>query len=138
MGDCGFRRIAVSILSGWMLNLVVVVAAGATDPQSTTPAQVFHDMRGAFRPDRAKGVHLRYQFDLSGPQGGQWWIEVNDGKFKIGQGRIEQPDVVFLASDKDWVALSNGTLSGTWAMLTGRLKVHGNQWNARKLDEMFP
>ncbi len=95
-------------------------------------------MRHSFRAEKAKGVHARYQWDLSGPNGGQWWIDVNDGKFEMGRGRIENPNVTFIASDQSWVALSNGTLGGKWAFLTGRLKVRGSQSLARKLDEIFP
>ena len=113
-------------------------AAESSEPPNTTPQQVFDGMRESFRPDKAKGVHARYQWELSGPNGGQWWIEVNDGKFKMERGKIDNPDVTFVASDKTWVALSNGTLKGTWAALTGRLKVRGSQSLARKLDEMFP
>ncbi|MEP6603650.1 MAG: SCP2 sterol-binding domain-containing protein [Spartobacteria bacterium] len=95
-------------------------------------------MRQCFRVDKAKGVDVRYQFELSGPNGGEWFIEVRDGKAKIDKGKIDNPDVTFIASDKDWVALSNGKLNGTWAFVTGRLKIHGPQNLARKLDEMFP
>ena len=95
-------------------------------------------MRESFQPAKAKGLHVRYQFILTGPHGGDWWIEVDDGKFKLGRGRIANPEVVFLASDKDWVALSNGNLSGAWATLTGRLKVTGSHALARKLDEICP
>ena len=105
---------------------------------SSRPQDVFDGMRTSFQVDKAKGVHARYQWELSGPNGGEWWIEVNDGKDKMGRGRIENPDVTLVASDKDWVALSNDKLSGVWASLTGRLKVHGSQSLARKLDEMFP
>ena len=102
------------------------------------PQQVFDGMRENFQPAKAQGVHVRYQFILSGPHGGDWWIEVNDGKFKMGKGRIANAHVTFLTSDRDWVALSNGTLSGAWATLTGRLKVNGSHALARKLDEMCP
>src|SRR6266496_386184 len=39
------------------------------------------------RPTRQRGVHARYQWELSGPQGGQWWIDVNGGKYKMGKER---------------------------------------------------
>ncbi|PYL65173.1 MAG: hypothetical protein DMF25_04540 [Verrucomicrobia bacterium] len=52
--------------------------------------------------------------------------------------KIDNPSVTFITSDKDWVAMSNGTLKGSWAFLTGRLKVHGPQSTAKKLDEIFP
>jgi putative sterol carrier protein len=112
------------------------VAAGG--PPNSTPQEVFDGMRKSFRAEKAKGVHARYQWELSGPNGGEWWIDVNDGTFKMGTGKIDNPSVSFITSDKDWVALSNGTLGGKWAFFTGRLKIRGSQSLARKLDEIFP
>jgi len=111
--------------------------AAAAEEHNSTPQQVFDGMNENFHAERAKGAHLRYQFQLSGPEGGDWWIEVNDGKCKMDKGKIDNPDVTFIASDKDWVALSNGKLKGWWAFLTGRLKIQGEQALARKLDELF-
>ena len=117
------------------LDTASAAAAGHLD---STPQEVFDSMRGSFQPTKAKGVHARYQWDLSGPHGGQWWIYVSDGKCKMGRGKINNPNVTFVAKDKDWVAVSNGQLGGTWAYLTGRLKIRGDQAAARKLGEMFP
>jgi putative sterol carrier protein len=112
--------------------------AAPNEPQNSIPQQVFDGMRKSFRAERAKGLRVRYQFNLSGPNGGDWFIDVNDGKFKMNRGRIENPNLILIASDKDWVALSNGKLNGTWAFLTGRLKLRGDRALARKLGEMFP
>jgi len=114
------------------------IMAASNEPQNSTPQEVFDGMRQSFQAEKAKGAHLRYQLQLSGPNGGEWWIEVNDGKFEMGRGKIDDPDVTFITSDKNWVALSNGTLGGKWAFFTGRLKIHGSQAAARKLDEIFP
>jgi len=127
----------------WISVAAVAICLGAASaaPAShidSTPQEVFDSMRGSFQPAKAKGVHGRYQWDLSGPQGGQWWIDVEDGKYKMGKGKIDHPNVTFVAKDKDWVAVSNGQLGGTWAYLTGRLKIRGDQGLARKLGEMFP
>ena len=115
------------------LGALIVMAAG-----HQTPQEVFDGMRNSFQPAKAKGVHARYQWDLSGPNGGQWWIDVEDGRYKMGKGKIDNPNVTFVTSDKDWVAISSHQLSGTWAYLTGRFKVRGDQGVARKLGEMFP
>src|SRR6266516_2844518 len=117
------------------VNLSVEKVAAA---DASTPQQVFDSMRESFKADKARGVHARYQWELSGPQGGEWWIDVNDGTYKMGKGKIDNPTVTFITSDKDWVAMSNGKLKGTWAYMTGRLKVRGSQAIARKLDEIFP
>jgi putative sterol carrier protein len=114
------------------------VTAAQSSHVDSTPQEVFDSMRSSFQPAKAKGVHARYQWDLSGSQGGQWWIDVDDGKYKMGKGKIDNPNVTFVATDKDWVAVSNHQLGGTWAYLTGRLKIRGDQRVARKLGEMFP
>jgi putative sterol carrier protein len=131
---CWFLWISVAAVA------VCFFAANAAPAShvNSTPQDVFDAMRGSFQPAKAKGVHARYQWDLSGPNGGQWWIEVNDGTYKMGKGQIDHPNVTFRASDKDWVAICHDQLSGTWAYLTGRLKVRGDQNVARKLGEMFP
>ena len=138
MRTIGEMRIVVGIVS-----LAVVIGLSSTltasnAPANTTPQDVFNGMRQSFQAQKAKGVHLKYQWQLSGPQGGEWWIEVNDGTYKMGKGKIPDPNVTFIAKDKDWVAICHDQLSGTWAYLTGRLKVRGDQGVARKLGEIFP
>jgi putative sterol carrier protein len=117
--------------------LCAAMAAAASGADST-PQDVFDGMRSSFQPAKARGVHARYQWELSGPNGGEWWIDVNDGTYQMGKGKIDHPSVTFIAKDKDWVAICHDQLSGTWAYLTGRLKVRGDQGVARKLGEMFP
>ena len=122
-----------------LLALIAALSCGfASAAENSTPQQVFDGMKQSFKADKAKGVHYKWQWQLSGPNGGEFWIEVNDGTYRMGHGKIDHPDVTFITSDNDWVAMSNGKLKGTWAFMTGRLKVHGSQSVARKLDEIFP
>src|ERR1043166_8344188 len=125
------NAIAVAVCLG-------AINASAASHDDSTPQDVFDSMRGSFQPAKAKGVHARYQWDLSGPNGGQWWIDVEDGTYKMGKGKIPNPSVTFIGKDQDWVAICHDQLSGTWAYLTGRLKVRGDQNVARKLGEIFP
>jgi len=108
------------------------------EPAATSPEEVFAQMRQSFRPDRARGQHLRYQFNLGDPQGGKWWILIDDGAYTMGEGAVPHPDVTFACTGADWVRLSNGTLNGFQAFITGRLRVSGSQFTARRLDEIFP
>jgi putative sterol carrier protein len=134
----GKRCLPLAIKALAMAVCMSAVSARAAEHMDSTPQEVFDSMRGSFQTAKAKGVHARYQWDLSGPQGGQWWIDVNDGTYKMGKGKIDNPSVTFVAKDKDWVAVSNHQMGGTWAYLTGRLKIRGDQALARKLGEMFP
>ena len=110
----------------------------ARELDSTSPDDVFAQMRQSFRADRARGQHIRYQFNFGDPQGGKWWVEINDGACTMGKGIVQHPDVTLACTGADWVRLSNGTLSGFQAFLTGRLRIKGNQFTARKLDDIFP
>ena len=106
--------------------------------QNSTPQQALDKRQDAFQPDKAKGVHASYQWELSGPNGGDWWLIVNDGTYKMGRGKIHNPNVTFVASDEDWVAMSNKTLKVSWAYLTGRLKIQGSHRLVKELDRIFP
>jgi putative sterol carrier protein len=130
-----FRLTSMAMLAALCIG---AANAASSEPQNSTPQQVFDGMRQSFQAAKAKGVQARYQWELSGPNGGEWWIDVNDGTYKMGKGKIDNPSVTFITSDNDWVAMSNGKLKGTWAYMTGRLKVRGSQAVARKLDEIFP
>jgi putative sterol carrier protein len=134
----GKRRLFLSMNAIALAICLGTATAAAASREDSTAQDVFDSMRDSFQPAKAKGVHARYQWDLSGSNGGQWWIDVNDGTYKMGKGQIPNPNVTFIAKDKDWVAICHGQLSGTWAYLTGRLKVRGDQAVARKLGEIFP
>jgi putative sterol carrier protein len=133
---------AVRALAAAAVALCAALAAPqiarADDAKNTTPQQVFDGMRKSFSAEKAKGVHASYQWNISGPDGGTWFIVVDDGKCNMGRGTTPNPDVTFTVSDKDWVAISNNELGGTWAFVTGRLKIKGPQSVAKKLDGMFP
>src|SRR5919106_5785164 len=92
------KRCFLISISGIALSICIgaAMAVAASAPDST-PQQVFDAMRGSFQPAKAKGVHARYQWDLSGPNGGGWWIDVKDGAYKMGKGKNASPSVTFFA-----------------------------------------
>jgi putative sterol carrier protein len=127
-----------TLFMAFCISSVCSRAVASDETPNKTPADVFDGMRKSFRSDKAQGVHARYQWNISGPDGGGWWIVVTDGKCEMGKGKIGNADVTFEVSDQDWVAISNGKLGGTWAYVSGRLKINGPQSIAKKLDAMFP
>src|SRR5215467_7101052 len=68
--------------------------------EDSTPQQIFDSMRGSFQAAKAKGVHARYQWDLSGRNGGQWWIDVEDGTYKRDKITIPKPSITSMAKNK--------------------------------------
>ncbi len=56
--------------------------------QNSTPQQALDKRQDAFQADKAKGVHASYQWELSGPNGGEWRLSVNDGTYKMSRGKM--------------------------------------------------
>ena len=44
-----------------------------------TPQEIFDQMAANVNPDAAKGMNSTIQFNLSGDNGGQWYVAVKDG-----------------------------------------------------------
>lgn len=130
-------RLAALGCAAW-LSLTAPQWAAESSDKSHSPADVFQAMSRVFQVEKARGLHIRYLFHLTNPQGGDWWIKVDDGKMAMGKGGIEKPDCTIVCTGDDWVALDNETLSGMRAFLSGRLKILGKRDLARKLNELFP
>ena len=80
---------------------------------------------------------LDIHWELRSPNGGEV-ADLNDGTYTMGRGKIHNPNVTFVASDEDWVAMSNKTLNVSLAYLTGRLKIQGSHRLVKELDKIFP
>src|SRR5258708_22900774 len=93
-----------------MMILAMLGSSAVRAEDNSTPQQVFDGMRQSFQADKAKGVRARYQWELSGPNGGEWWIDVNDGTFKMGRGKNCNTRRTVLPSANDWCAMSEGKL----------------------------
>src|SRR2546430_17372339 len=86
-----YRCVCLAAMTVLMASSSGMANAASNEPEASTPQQVFDSMRGSFKAGKAKGVHARYQWELSGPNGGEWWIDVNDGTYKMGKGKIDNP-----------------------------------------------
>src|SRR5207244_7909664 len=81
----GVQTCALPILKNKRLSVLLVFAALAlaspcqaqqtSGQQNSTPQQALDKRQDAFRADKAKGVHASYQWELSGPNGGEWRSE---------------------------------------------------------------
>ena len=84
------------------------------------------------------GMRAVYQVSLSGPDGGDWILRVQNGKVTTEKGRVANPDVTLRASGADWLDMTTGKLDGVLAFFLGKLAVEGDLVLARKLRDLFP
>ncbi|HZV53091.1 MAG TPA: SCP2 sterol-binding domain-containing protein [Candidatus Dormibacteraeota bacterium] len=102
-----------------------------------TPDLVFEVMPSQLVPERAAGVNATYRFDLSGEQGGTWWVRVADGRAESGRGEVENANVTLSADARDYVKIAIGELDPVSAFMGGRLRIKGDMGLAMKLQTLF-
>jgi putative sterol carrier protein len=100
-------------------------------------AKMFNDMTANFDPKKAEGINAVVQFDLTGDNGGQYWIKIADGKLDAGEGQAENPKVTLKAAADDWMAVANGTLNPMQAFMSGKIKIQGDMGLALKLQPLL-
>ena len=103
-----------------------------------TPQQIFDSMPQALVPEKAGSTKAVIQFDLSGDQGGKWWVKIHDGQAESGKGDApEAPQLTLMADAMDYVKISLGQLDGTAAFMQGKLKIKGDIGLAIKMASLF-
>ena len=103
-----------------------------------TPDQIVEMMPGQITPERAGSTNAMIAFDLSGEQGGKWWVKIHDGKAESGKGEPpEPPKLTLLADANDWVNIMTGKLDGTAAFMQGKLKIKGDMGLAIKMQSLL-
>lgn len=105
--------------------------------KATSVEQVFEVMQERFNPDAASGVNAVFQFDLSGENGGQYWVKVADQQAEVSEGQAEDPTITVIASADDYLKVVNGELAPMSAFMQGKVKVKGDMGMAMKLQSLF-
>ena len=105
--------------------------------EQMTPDQVFEHMPQYFQPDKAGNTNATINFDLSGDQGGKYWVRIADGQATSGKGEGENPNLTLLADAGDFVRIIMGSLDPTAAFMQGKLKIKGDMGLAIKFQSLF-
>ncbi|MBW2616768.1 MAG: SDR family NAD(P)-dependent oxidoreductase, partial [Deltaproteobacteria bacterium] len=102
-----------------------------------TVAGVFENIPGAFQPDKAAGVDVVFQFDISGPGGGSWYITVKDGSCEVSEGSQGSPTTTIKMGDDDFVKMMSGELNAMSAFTSGKLKIEGDLMKSQLIEKLF-
>ncbi|MBI1318915.1 MAG: sterol-binding protein [Candidatus Hydrogenedens sp.] len=87
--------------------------------------------------DKIAGMNAVYQFNIDGPDGGQWAVKLADGDASVIEGAADSPNITISMTDENFVGLVTGKLNGQTAFLTGKLKIQGDMTLAMKLQQVF-
>lgn len=93
------------------------------EPCPKTAREIVLSLPQRFRPEKAGKFQTMAHFDISGPQGGQFTVIIENGKCRVKEGLLGEPCCVLKASDKTYTRVELGKLNAQTAVMTGKLKV---------------
>ena len=124
-----------------IMDFLTPPAAGAPAPESGASgldvAGVFKKMPSVFNAAAAAGKDVTFQFNISGPAGGDWFVAVKDGTCSVTTGKGDNPTTTIGMADTDFVDLITGKLDGMKAFSAGKLKVGGDMMKSQLIGKLF-
>jgi putative sterol carrier protein len=104
--------------------------------EAKTPKEFFEkSLPEKFKPEKAVGVNIIAQIKISGFDGGEWIIKINNQKLQVTEGINSAASITLAMTQYDFMDIVNGKLSGEKAFFTGKIKFKGNIATALKLKE---
>lgn len=116
-------------------SLTPMTPGGPTTPD---PAEILASIQAAICPTLVQKVKATYQFEISGPGGGVYFLDLKNGDGFIGQGQDPSgdPEATLVLTFDDLQAMLEGDLQPFNAYMSGRLKVKGDVSAAMKLEDL--
>jgi putative sterol carrier protein len=99
--------------------------------------EVFEQMIDSFQPEAAAGVEVVFQFNISGPDGGDWYTVIKDGQCSVEQGVTSSPTTTLKMSDDDFLKIVKGQLPAMQAYTSGKLKIEGDLMKSQLFEKLF-
>ncbi|MBT0160078.1 SCP2 sterol-binding domain-containing protein [Candidatus Bathyarchaeota archaeon A05DMB-2] len=99
-----------------------------------TPREFFEKvLPSRFKPDKAAGIDVTVQVSIVGPNGGDWIVTIKNQQLQVKEGTLSSPTLQVKMSEKDYLDVINGKLSGERAFFTRKLQINGDIGIALKL-----
>ena len=101
-----------------------------------TPKDFFDTaLSNRFKPEKAKGIDVTAQINITGIEGGCWTVTVKDQKIQVTEGTHLAPTLTLKMNENDFLDMVNGKLSSEKAFFTGKVHFKGNISVALKLRD---
>jgi predicted lipid carrier protein YhbT len=89
------------------------------------------------KPDVVSKINAVYQFNISGPSGGQWSVDCTQPGGLIAAGAAAAPKCTVACTDADFLNIVNGKLNAQMAFMSGKLRIQGDMGLAMKLQQIL-
>ncbi|HYQ59453.1 MAG TPA: SDR family NAD(P)-dependent oxidoreductase [Desulfatiglandales bacterium] len=119
-----------------------VVSGKKAEPESEaggglTVKKIFERIPEVFRPEKASGLDVVFQFMIGGGGGGTWHVKVKDQKCEVKEGAYDKPTTTIKMGDEDFVKMIQGQLNAMSAYTSGKLKVEGDLLKSQLIEKLF-
>jgi len=104
-----------------------LLAAGRPIPLDTapTPQQIVDRMCQSFDHVADPTLHAALQLDVTGKGGGRWWVRIDRGECRAGEGDTQAPDILVTMRAQEFVRLGLGETTPFWSASKGTIKISG-------------
>lgn len=99
--------------------------------------QIFDELPNRFNAATAGDWKTVIQFNIAGDKGGNFTVNIGDGKCEVVQGTADKASATITTSDATWMGIVSGTVNPMTAFTLGQLKVSGNIGDVMKLQNII-
>lgn len=88
-------------------------------------------------PNASKEINAVYQFDITGPMGGTWTVDLTKTPGEVRPGADASAKCTVTCADQDFMKIVNKQLNPQMAFMSGKLKIKGDMGLAMKLTKVI-
>jgi NAD(P)-dependent dehydrogenase (short-subunit alcohol dehydrogenase family)/acyl dehydratase/putative sterol carrier protein len=102
-----------------------------------TVKKIFERIPEVFRPEKAVGLDVVFQFVIGGGGGGTWHVVVKEKRCEVKEGAHEKPTTTIKMGSEDFVKMIQGQLNAMSAYTSGKLKIEGDLMKSQLVEKLF-
>jgi putative sterol carrier protein len=91
-----------------------------------------------FNPAAAGNLQATIQFNVSGAEPGNYYLEIKEGVCRFNLGQVAHPTLTINTPSEIWQRVSSGQLSGQDALFQGLYTLEGDARLLLRFSEIFP
>ncbi|MCX8119001.1 MAG: SCP2 sterol-binding domain-containing protein [Desulfobacterota bacterium] len=88
-------------------------------------------------PGMLGSLRATIQFQITGPDPGDFFVTIGEGTGKVTEGKAPSPDVTLTMASDDFQDMVEGRLDGMVAFMGGKLKISGDMMLALQLQNLL-
>jgi len=101
-------------------------------------ASLLFGMRVSFQRDAAGKLDATYHFVFTGKEPVEATVTIREGKLTVENGLLGKSNLKVIADSETWLGFLAGERNLLWALLTRRVRLHGNPKWLLALKRCFP